>query len=99
MSISGETNRTEYILVRTGIDSERIDGKRGSGLLANVTGCGEIQRLWPGIIGGDRSGSPNIRGLLSVRRWQWVEEGGQWSLLVRRLHDERVKAGKEMRER
>ena len=65
--VSKKPHWAENVLVRAGMDSERIDSKRRSGL-AHVTGDREIQRLWPGMIRSDRSRSPDIRGLLPVRR-------------------------------
>jgi hypothetical protein len=97
-SVSWKPHWTEDVLVGAGVENKRVDGKRGS-RLADVsigeTDGREIQGLWPGNIGGNGSRSPDIRGLLPVRRRQGVEEGRKRGLLVSRLHDEGEKTGGE----
>ena len=88
-SVGGKSHWTKDILAKARVDSEWIDGKRRPGL-ADVSiseaGGREIQRLWPGGIRRDCSRSPDIRGLLSARWRQRVEEGRERGRLVSRLH-------------
>lgn len=100
--IGREAHWAEDILVRARVDGERIDGQRRSGpadVSISEVRCRAIQRPRPGGIGSDCSRSPDIRGLLSVRRRQWVKEGRQGGRLVGRLHEGREMVERETKER